>query len=335
MNSATKQPAYPADRFLGKIQGLSEIQLLTASLRLDVFSYTEKKISARELAEKKKWHIRNTELLLNALTASGYLEKNNGMYTNLPDTDYYLNKRSEMYIGEYILFWYEIKRVDNIEALLENGPTFGSFSDKNGADSYDFYQMAKVAKVEMYTGRVQSFIKTIGLIFPSDKPINALDLGGGSGILSIELARNFSNAHAVVFDQPKVIKLTEKVIKEYKAENQVSVRNGDFISEDFGSEYDLVIASAIFDFAGNLDAMAGKIYHCMAAGGLMYVDTHKINDDYTAPQNCIIGWLNSHLDGLDILKCDSEITSAIERAGFVKYMDGDDHGFSGYVYKKS
>jgi cyclopropane fatty-acyl-phospholipid synthase-like methyltransferase len=334
MNNTINEPAYPADRFLGKIQGLSEIQLLIAAISLDVFTYLEKRVSSTELANNRKWHIRNTELLLNALTASEYIIKENNQYVNLPDTNYYLNKNSDMYIGEYIQFWYEIKKIDNIETLVKNGPTFGSFSDKNGSDSYDFYRMAKVARVEMYTGRVQAFIKFIQTVFPLDSQINALDIGGGSGVLSIELVRNFKNARSIVFDQPEVIKLTEEIIKEYEVDNKVGTLSGNFISDDFGYGYNLIIASAIFDFVGNLDKMAEKIYQSMTAGGFMYVDTHMVNDDFTSPKNCIIGWLSSHLDGLNILKSDSEITSAIERAGFVKYMDGKEYGFTGYIYKK-
>lgn len=334
MNSAAKKPLYPADRFLSSTQAVSEEQLLIAAIRLDVFSFLQERTSAEALAEKRNWHIRNTELFLNALTAAGYIIKEDGLFANLPDTEYYLNKQSEMYIGDYILFWHEIKKYDSIEERVEKGPTFSRFSDKNGADSYDFYQMAKVAKTEMYTGRVQAFIGAVQSLFSWDSAINALDIGGGSGILSVELARSFPNSHSLIIDQPQVIKLAEEVIKEYEVKEQVDVMGGNFITDDFGGGYDLVIASAIFDFAGDLDTMSEKIYDSVKTGGFMYVDTHMVSDDFTAPKNCIIGWLPSHLDGLDILKCDSEITGAIEKAGFIKYLSGKEQDFPGYVYKK-
>ena len=185
----------------------------------------------------------------------------------------------------------------------------------------------------MYAGRVQEFIVAIQRIFDKTASINVLDLGGGSGVLAIELAKCFPHASAVVFDQPSVIPVADEGIKENGLASRLNTRTGNFIEDDFGSDYNLIIASGILDFCGDLDDMAARIYCAIKAGGYLYVDTHQVNDSYTEPSQCIIGWLASHMDGLDILKTDRQITAAIEKAGFIRYPDNRDD-IPYYIFKK-
>lgn len=135
-----------------------------------------------------------------------------------------------------------------------------------------------------------------------------------------ELAKLFPASKSIIFDQPKVIPVANDGIKENHLEQQVETRTGNFITDDFGSNYDLVIASGILDFCGDLDQMLGRIYNAMNAGGYLYVDTHRINDSFTAPSQSIIGFLATHMDGLNILKTNNQILTAIEKAGFMKHV---------------
>lgn len=61
--------------------------------------------------------------------------------------------------------------------------------------------------------------------------------------------------------------------------------------------------------------MAKKIAAALRPGGLLYLDTHKVSDDKTQPAPCILGWLSTHLNGLDILQTDRSIVTGVEQAG--------------------
>ncbi len=333
MKDATKMPEYNASRVLGITNTLVQAQLIYSAIRLDVFSHLSSPKTAFQFSNETGYHSRNSELLLNALASTGFILKNDEHFQNCPDTELYLNKSSDIYLGEYLLYWYEIKDISRVEELVRFGPTNKSFNDPLGSDSYDFRKMGEVASVQMYTGRAQAFIVAIQRIFDKNASLSVLDLGGGSGVLAIELAKCFPHARAVVFDQPSVIPVAEEGIKENGLESRLNTRAGDFIKDDFGSGYDLIIASGILDFCGDLDAMTARIYCAIKVGGYLYVDTHQINDSYTAPSQCIIGWLASHMDGLDILKTDRQITAAIEKAGFISHTDNRDN-IPYYIFKK-
>lgn len=333
MKDATKMPQYSASRILGVTDQLLQAQLIYAAIRLDVFSYLHAPKTALEFALETGYNPRNSELLLNALASTNLITKEDERFSNSPDTELYLNKSSELYLGEYLLYWYKVKELSQVEDHVRFGPTHRSFQDPLGSDSYDFQKMGEVAKVHMYTGRAQTFITAMQEVFVTNEPIRAIDLGGGSGVLAIELAKRFPSSKAIIYDQAEVIRVADDGIKENHLEQQLETRAGNFITDDFGSHYDLVIASGILDFCGELDSMLARIYSAMNAGGYLYVATHRINDSFTAPSSTIIGFLATHMDGLNILKTNRQILNALDKAGFIKQMGHQDDA-SYYLYRK-
>lgn len=315
-------PSYSASRIVDVTNQLLQAQLVYAAIRLDVFSHLKHPLTALQFSQATGYDQRNAELLLHALASIDMISKEDDQFTNVPDTDLYLNKSSELYLGDFLQYWYKVKDLSQVEERVRFGPTHRSFDDPLGSDSYDFRQMGEVSKIHMYTGRVQQFMTAMQEIFAQHAPIRAIDLGGGSGVLAIELAKQFRAAKAIIYDQADVIPVAMDGIKEQQLEHQVETRIGNFITDDFGSQYDLVIASGIFDFCGDLDAMLERIYAAMNVGGYLYVVTHNINDAFTAPSQVIIGFLATHMDGLDVLKTNSQIMTAIEKAGFVKHPSG-------------
>lgn len=316
MKSATEMPKYNANMFINKTNDFLEAQLLYASIELDLYKHLEMPVTINEIAKQTRYHIRNLELMLNALTSMDFLKKIEGKYTSTAESNYYLNSKNEMYLGDHILYWRDMTNLDNVVNLVKHGPSERTFSDENGSDFFDFRSMGQGARNVMYMGRIQNFILTLQSFFEKDISFKTLDMGAGSGIMSIEIVRNFPNASAVVFDQPRVIELTKEIIKEYGVEDRIKTQVGNFITDSFQGQYDLIIASGVLDFAGDLDVILSKLEKSLAENGYIYIVTHGINNEFTAPKSCILGWLSSHLNGLNILKSDPHIRQSIVNAGF-------------------
>ena len=332
MKTANDMPLFEARRFMGLAHPVLEAQLIYTALELNLFEHLTMPKTAAEVAAEKGCHQRNMLLLLNALVSVKYLIKENNKFYNQPDTDYYLNPKSEMYIGDHILYWRDMTDLSNLSELVKKGPKEKVFSDNNGSDFFDFRAMGQGARNSMYTGRVQNFISLVKKLFSPDDSLRVLDLGGGSGILSVEIARSFKNATVTVFDQPFVTVLTRQVIEENGVSQQVQTQDGNFVTDDFGRDYDLIIASGIIDFVGDLPVMSQRLYAALKDTGFLYVSTHGINEDFTAPAPFVLGWLSSHLNGLDILKPDPVIRQALSDTGFKQADINGSH--TGYVLKK-
>lgn len=319
-------PSYSADKFLKKNNESMEFKLMISGLKLKVFDYLSIPIEGGELAEKLSYNKKNLIWFLNALTAIELIEKKNGKFQNLNETQYFLNSQSDMYLGDFILYWYEMTNISNLEELIKNGAKYQQTNDRQATDFFDFRAMGQGNINLMYLGRVQEFLRTIEPLYKKNDSIKILDLGCGTGILSIEMLRMFPNARAVLYDQKYVTDLTRKIVLDYQINDRVSIQSGDFVKDEIKGNYDFIIASGIMDFVGELDTMVKKIKRLLRSKGRVYVSSHGIKDDFTEPKDKILGWLSSQLNGLSNLKTDSRIIEAFENNGFSLIVDSQKPG---------
>lgn len=304
-----------------------ETELLLSALRVKLFSYLESWETPKAVATKSGLNERNLSFVLNGLASIGLLEKNSEAYRNTQQSNDFLNPNSSVYLGESILFREKMMSLQNIEERLINGPNKNVLHNNKGIEVYDFYEAARVSIPEMYTGRVQSLIQAVTSLYGNKTPEKILDLGGGSGILAIELAITFPNCKSVVFEHPNVARLPRELVSERNLSEHVSVIEGDFNADDIGKGYDLIIASGVLDFAkDHLDSVMSKLYNALTSNGYLYVVTHNVSEDYQDPPESILGWLSSHLDGLDVLLTKRDIENALTRHGFQHIHSDDDGG---------
>lgn len=316
-----------------------ETELLLSALRVKLFSYLESWETPKAVATKSGLNERNLSFVLNALASIGLLEKSSETYRNTQQSNDFLNPNSSVYLGESILFREKMMSLQNIEERLIDGPNKNILHNNLGTEVYDFYEAARVSIPEMYTGRAQSLIQAVTSLYGNKIPEKILDLGGGSGILAIELAITFPNCKSVVFEHPNVARLPRELVSERNLSEHVSVIEGDFNADDIGNGYDLIIASGVLDFAkDHLDSVMNKLYNALTSNGYLYVVTHNVSEDYQKPPESILGWLSSHLDGLDILLSKKEIENALTDHGFQQIHSNDVdavfEGLQGEFYSK-
>jgi len=316
-----------------------ETELLLSALRVKLFSCLESWETPKSVATKSDLNERNLSFVLNALASIGLLEKSRESYRNTQQSNDFLNPNSPVYLGESILFREKMMSLQSIEERLINGPNKNVLHNNQGIEVYDFYEAARVSIPEMYTGRVQSLIQAVTNLYGNKTPEKILDLGGGSGILAIELAITFPNCKGVVFEHPNVAQLPRKLVSERNLSEHVSVIEGDFNADDIGKGYDLIIASGVLDFAkDHLDSVMSKLYEALTSNGYLYVVTNNVSEDYQYPPESILGWLSSHLDGLDVLLTKRDIENALTNHGF-QHIHSDNvsgvfEGLQGEFYLK-
>jgi predicted O-methyltransferase YrrM len=73
-----------------------------------------------------------------------------------------------------------------------------------------------------------------------------LDVGGGSGVFAMAMARAEPGLRATVLDLPAVTSLTRDYVAAAGLADRVDTRDGDYHEADFGQGYDLVFFSAVF-----------------------------------------------------------------------------------------
>jgi len=80
-------------------------------------------------------------------------------------------------------------------------------------------------------------------LMPGDRtlPLSILDLGCGPGVMASRLAAEFPHARLTLFDL--TAEMIERCEARLGANPRVTFRVGDFREDDFGSGYDLILAS--------------------------------------------------------------------------------------------
>ncbi len=300
--------------------GAKRASLLFTAIEMDIFSGLCEDISAHEFARRRGYDERNTEYLLNALVSLGLVSKKNSCFKNSPLSELYLVKGRELYMGEYLLFRDRFTSFDGLSDYVRRGPDAEVVSENRGSDIFDFARLAELSVAEQRAGRAKEVCETIVRLFPEKGPDRILDLGGGSGMIALALALHYPSCRCFLFESPEVAVVARKNIEAHTTEpqgNRPEILAGDYLSDDIGTEYDLIIAVASIQFAkGRFPVVIPRIRDALVPGGLFVSICGATTCDRTQPQPLVIGWLGSHLRGLEVLPEAGEIRNEVTMYGF-------------------
>lgn len=306
-----------------------EAQLLLAVLRLDLFTYLDQWTCAAELTASVGFTEHQLGLVLEALAAAGFIQEETSRYRNTAEAAEYLSRNSRHCIRDALLFRSQMTTLADMDLLV-------AFNGESAAAGmpYDFAGLAEAVVPEMYaTGRVEAFLREMEKPFPDRaKPLQVLDVGGGSGLLAIEFVLQYPNSEAIVFEHPGVAGTTRRIIARYDVQERVKVQEGDFNRDPFHGSYDLVVASGVLDFAGEcLSDLLGRMRAVLAPGGFLLV-IGQYSQRESRDSAAVLAWLSGRLAGLPAGPDAGELEQACRTAGLELVRQLPNGPFSGYLY---
>lgn len=215
--------------------------VLTAN-NFAVFEHLRKPATAKEVAKIVGLDPRATEILLDALTALGLLKKTGSTYRNTEMAKNFLVKGSPLYHGSMLRhadsLW---KSWSGLDEVVRTG-----LPNRSGGRDHESFIRAMHNNAVF---RASDVIKAIDLRGVK----RALDLGGGPGTYSMELARK--GIAVTLFDLPNTMEIAQEIVGESKIRN-IDFLSGDFHTDGIGSGYDLVFISQIFHSLSEADNLA-------------------------------------------------------------------------------
>jgi predicted O-methyltransferase YrrM len=247
---------------------------------LDVFTHlAQTPASAPELAKTLKVDERGLELILIACVGLGLLGKDGGRYMNTPLADTFLVKGSPRYQGgiatmfaEWVPAWSRLK-----QAVVTGKPVVEKQHDQ-GEEATRAYIMGM-----LYRGIPQAELLASEVSLAGRKRL--LDVGGGPGIFSIIFCRKNPGLLADVLDLPQTLKITTEIIRNYHVEEAVHTRQGDYLKDSFGHEYDAVLLSSMINQEGPrvIEDILRKSFDAMNSGGILLVQEQLLDEAKTGP----------------------------------------------------
>lgn len=262
--------------------GFMPAQILLTAVGLDLFTHLGRnKMSAGELAQKLQVNSQALEKLCNALTALGFLEKENNAYANAAKYQIFLVKGEPYYVGDNLKHQIRLsQRWAKLHDVVRTGKPLPR-EKESGEQQKQHTREFTLAMANI--GQLTASKVVEGLDLRGVKKM--IDIGGGPGTYAIEFVRKNPEIQAVLFDLPAVTPIAGERLRRLNLADRISTKPGDYFSDDFGTDYDLAFLSNVIHSLGQEEMVRlfRKISSALKPNGNLIVKDFFMNENRTGP----------------------------------------------------
>jgi predicted O-methyltransferase YrrM len=253
---------------------------LHAAVKLDLFSHLASRPQpADALAGEVGVDPRALEMLLNAVTAMGLLEKSGDRFACTNPARRYLRRSSEEYLGHMLLHHHHLYDAwGMLDAAVRTGKAVRGRASVDDAARRESFLMGMFNLAMQVAPRVAEAIDLAGRK-------RLLDLGGGPGTYAVHFCRENPGLSATVFDLPTSRPFAEKTIARFGLQERVTFAPGDFHQDPVAGRFDVVWLSHILHAEGPVACrhIIARAVAALSPGGLLLVHDFFLGDDRAHP----------------------------------------------------
>jgi hypothetical protein len=297
--------------------GFMGSQALFAALELGLF--TSLSLGSRdetELADELDARPEALRTLLTACRAMGLLERDEGGYRNSARAQRFLVRTSRSYMGDYYLRQIALTVYEQVPLAravlrgeLEVSPSYGAFlDDPDRTEEFIRGQHAGSSGPAYLLATSEDLSRFSRL----------LDLGGGSGVFSIEAVRRNPALGAVVFDHAGVIPVARTIIAEAGLADRIDCVAGDLVRDAWPPGADLLLLSYVLS-SYPLEDLIARTFEYLPDGGCLLVHDFALDADRSGPRNTALWFFaNLAISAETSAHTVDDITGAMRQAGFTQ-----------------
>jgi (2Fe-2S) ferredoxin/predicted O-methyltransferase YrrM len=265
------------DELSQSIRGFQESRIILTALELDLFTALQNGATAAQAATAAGADPRATEMLLNALASLDLVRKQGAMFHNSPMAARFLAAGSpdsaRMAMLHTARLWH---RWSGLTECVRTGATVPD--DDRGAEGTEAFIAAMHNTARQRAAHLAQATAA--------GATRMLDVGGGSGAYAIAFAQANPQLRVEVFDQPAVLAIAQRHIREAVLEDRISTRVGDLRTDEFGGGYDLVLISAICHMLSEEENrnLLARSFRALVEGGRVVIQDFLLRPDKTGPR---------------------------------------------------
>ena len=266
-----------------------ESSVLLTAVELKIFTVLDKHMmTSDEVSKKINADPRAADRLMNALCGMGLLRKVKGKFYNSDLSSKYLVEGKPEFMGNLYHTNHLWKTWSHLTDSVKQGSSFTG--DQNKVEK-EYWVEAFISAMH-YRGVKQGKILSMMIDLTNVKKM--LDVGGGSAAFSMEIVKKNPAINAVVLDLPHVIPLTKKYVSEAGLLDNFDFIEGDYLTKDFDSSYDLILLSAIVHINSyeQNKMLIKKCVDSLNNNGMIIISDFVMNDDRTQPYHGTLFSLN-------------------------------------------
>jgi len=260
-------------------------KVLLSAVEMQVFTELAKRPEPlEELGGRLGLHPRGTRDFLDALVALGFLERKDGVYSNTPASDRFLDKHKPSYIGGMLEMANQrlYGHWTHLTAALRTGELQNEA--KGGGDSPFAALYADPQRLKGFlkamTGISHGANMAIARQFPWKQYKTAVDVGTAQGDLISQVALANPHIWGAGFDLPEVAPIFEDYVAENGLAERVKFQAGSFFDAPIPKADVVMMGHILHDWDLETKRMlVRKAYEAVPAGGAFVVYESIIDDD--------------------------------------------------------
>ena len=284
MQRPIAQVTHNPNRILELGLGFWGSKTLLSAIELGLFSLLAAgPLTAEQITNSLRLHSRGTRDFLDALVALGLLDRQDGHYRNVPETDLFLDKGKASYIGGLLEmanarlypFWGSLT-----EALQTGQPQNEA---KQGGNPFDTLYADPVRLQQFLsamTGISLPAAQAIANQFPWHEYHSFVDVGCAQGGLPVQLSLQHPHLRGTGFDLPGVTPVFQDYIAKFGLSDRLRFEAGSFFTDPLPRADVIVMGHILHDWDLETKRMLlAKAYAALPEGGALIVYEALIDDE--------------------------------------------------------
>ena len=269
----------------GGIEGLAQAAYpsfaLLAGMELDLFTpLRDGPLDASAVARAAGTDPEKTAHLLHALVAIGMMRFDGSRFSNSPEAERYLVRGKAAYIGmrhhAYRRRW---------ESMLRVGDTVRTGRPQRGMD---YAAMSSELRESFYRGTFSECIaagRELAARLDFSKYRRLVDVGGGSGGLSVAMAKAWPHLKITLADLPKTAAVAERYIDEAGLKSRIRLNPTDIVTGKLEGTYDVAIMRGLIPVLTPEQTRAAlkNVHQALEPGSPLYVVGWILDDARSTP----------------------------------------------------
>jgi len=271
------------DRIMQLAHAFLGAKTLLSAVELGVFTVlAEGPLDIEPLRKRIDIDKRGARDFLDSLVALGMLDRQGDRYTNVGDTDLYLDRNKSTYVGgmleslntRHFGIWASLTM-----ALRTGRPQSGARATGNFPALY-----ADQATLEIFvrsmTVRTLPAARALAAKFPWPAYKTLIDIGTAEGCLPVEIALAHPHITGGGFDLPKVGPLFDDNVRKHALAGRLRFHPEDFFNEPMPAADVLVLGRVLHSWdLATQQMLLKKAFEALPPGGALIVHDRLIDDE--------------------------------------------------------
>jgi len=279
--------------------GFMASKALFAGLHIDVFTLLAGGAkSSKQIAEEADIPMNRVTTLMTALTSVGLVDRDDEgeIYSNSPGAEAFLAKGAKYEFGDYLRYQIDQQMYPLLGQLNE---VLDGTLDPDSIDSYQHW-MADPEQASIYCEAQHAGSlgpgRTLARLVDLSEADTLLDVGGGTGAMSIRLLEAYPKLISTIIDFPNVAEIGWQFIAKAGMVDRIRYIPSNALVAEWPKEQGAILMSYLFSGipGAEVSRLVDYAFDCLAAGGSFMVHDFMVENDRTGPPMAAL-WQLQHM----------------------------------------